>query len=177
MEDQRFFTNIGFDIFGITRAAFTCALGGRCSGGSSLSQQLIKNTLLMNESLYRRKVQEIILSLQLNIRFSKEKILELYLNKISFGSNSYGVEQASRRFFGKSSSEISILESSVIASFPKTPTGYNPYSRRDRLMGYIYYHDTKGTEEGIVKVDPLSNPAVFSTFKEALSKIRFTTER
>jgi len=131
----------------------------------------------MNESLYRRKVQEIILSLQLNIRFSKEKILELYLNKISFGSNSYGVEQASRRFFGKPAKDINILESSIIASLPKTPTGYNPYSRRDRLMGYVYYHDTKGTQEGIVKVDPLSNPEVFKTFKTALSGIRFTSER
>lgn len=177
MEDQRFFSNIGFDIFGIARAGITCSLGGRCSGGSSLSQQLIKNTLLMNESLYRRKVQEIVLSLQLNIRFSKEKILELYLNKISFGSNSYGVEQASRRFFGKAAKDINILESSIIASLPKTPTGYNPYSRRDRLMGYVYYHDTKGTQEGIVKVDPLSNPQVFTTFKTALSNIRFTSER
>lgn len=177
MEDQRFFTNIWFDIFGITRSAITCAMGGRCSGWSSLSQQLIKNTLLMNESLYRRKVQEIFLSLQLNIRFSKEKILELYLNKISFGSNSYGVEQASRRFFGKPSKDVNILEASVIASLPKTPTGYNPYSRRDRLMGYIYYHDTKGTEEGIVKVDPISNPTVFATFKNAASQMRFTTER
>lgn len=177
MEDQRFFTNIGFDIFGITRSAITCAMGWRCSGWSSLSQQLIKNTLLMNESLYRRKVQEIVLSLQLNIRFSKEKILELYLNKISFGSNSYGVEQATRRFFGKPSKDVNILEASIIASLPKTPTGYNPYSRRDRLMGYIYYHDTKGTEEGIVKVDSVSSPAVFSVFKNSASQIRFTTER
>jgi penicillin-binding protein 1A len=177
MEDQRFFTNIGFDIFGITRSAITCAMGGRCSGGSSLSQQLIKNTLLMNESLYRRKVQEIILSLQLNIRFSKEKILELYLNKISFGSNSYGVEQASRRFFGKPSKDVTILESAIIASLPKTPTGYNPYSRRDRLMGHVYYHDAKGTEEAIVKVDPISNPQTFEAFKQAFLKIQFTTER
>jgi membrane peptidoglycan carboxypeptidase len=177
MEDQRFFTNIGFDIVGITRSAITCAMGGRCSGGSSLSQQLIKNTLLMNESLYRRKIQEIILSLQLNIRFSKEKILELYLNKISFGSNSYGVEQASRRFFGKPSKDVTILESAIIASLPKTPTGYNPYSRRDRLMGHVYYHDVKGTQEGIVKVDPLSNPQMFDAFKQAFSKIQFTTER
>jgi penicillin-binding protein 1A len=177
MEDQRFFSNIWFDIFGIARAGITCSLGGRCSGWSSLSQQLIKNTLLMNESLYRRKVQEIILSLQLNIRFSKEKILELYLNKISLWSNSYGVEQASRRFFGKPAKDINILESAVIASLPKTPTGYNPYSRRDRLMGYIYFHDTKWTEEGVVKVDSLSNPDVFNTFKTAISGIRFTTER
>ncbi len=177
MEDQRFFSNIGFDIVGMTRAAITCAMGGRCSGGSSLSQQLIKNTLLMHETLYRRKVQEIILSLQLNIRFSKEKILELYLNKISFWSNSYGVEQASRRFFGKPSKDVSILEASILASLPKTPTGYNPYSRRDRLMGHVYYHDTKGAEEGTVKVDSLNNAETFNLFKQTLTKIQFHTER
>jgi hypothetical protein len=132
----------------------------------------------MNESLYRRKVQEIVLSLQLNIRFSKQKILELYLNKISFGSNSYGVEQASRRFFGKPATEINILESAIIGSLPKTPTGYNPYSRRDRLMGFVYYHDVKPTsEDAIVKVDTLSNPEIFSSFKQSLSQIRFNTER
>lgn len=120
-------------------------MGGTCGGGSSLSQQLIKNTLLTNERTVTRKIREIILAFELNIRFSKEKILELYLNKISFGSNSYGVEQASRRFFGKSSKDINILESSILASLPKSPTAYNPYSRRDRLMGYVYYHDPKNT--------------------------------
>jgi len=177
MEDQRFFSNVGFDIFGITRSAITCAMSGRCSWGSSLSQQLIKNTLLMEETLYRRKFQEIVLSLQLNIRFSKEKILELYLNKISFGSNSYGVEQASRRFFGKPSKDVNIIESAIIASLPKTPTGYNPYSRRDRLMGHIYYQDLKNAEEWVSKIDSLNNPEAFATFKQAFSKMQFTTER
>lgn len=177
MEDQRFFQNIGFDIFGIVRSAITCAMWGRCSGGSSLSQQLIKNTLLMHESLYRRKIQEIILSLQLNIRFSKEKILELYLNKISFWSNSYGVEQATRRFFGKSSQDVTNLEASIIASLPKTPTWYNPYSRRDRLMGYIYYHDSSASDKSTVIVDPVNSPETFATFKNVLSQISFSTER
>jgi len=99
-----------------------------------LSQQLIKNTLLSDERTIKRKIREIILAFELNIRFSKEKILELYLNKISFGSNSAGVEQASRRFFGKPSKDVNILEASILASLPKSPTAYNPYSRRDRLM-------------------------------------------
>ncbi len=143
-----------------------------------MSQQLIKNTLLMEEPLYRRKPQEIILSLQLNIRFAKEKILELYLNKISFGSNSAGVEQATRRFFGKPSKDVNILEASIIASLPKTPTGYNPYSRRGRLMGYVYYHDTKATEtEGEVVISPTSNQPAFDAFKKAFSGITYSTER
>jgi membrane peptidoglycan carboxypeptidase len=132
----------------------------------------------MNETLYRRKFQEIILSLQLNIKFSKTKILELYLNKISFGSNSYGVEQATRRFFGKPSKDVSILEAAIIASLPKTPTGYNPYSRRDRLMGHVYYHDVKDkTNEDVIKIDPISSPELFAQFKQAFTKMQFTTER
>ncbi len=89
MEDQRFFSNMGFDFFGIVRSALTCATGGQCGGGSSLSQQLIKNTILSNERTWKRKIRELILALQLNIWYPKEKILELYLNKISFGGNSY----------------------------------------------------------------------------------------
>ena len=178
MEDQRFFTNIGFDVVGIIRSGITCITWGQCWGGSSLSQQLIKNTLLANEkSVIRRKVQEIFLAFQLNVRFSKEKILELYMNKISFGSNSYGVEQASRRFFGKSAKDVNILEASVLASLPKTPTGYNPYARRDRLMGYIYYHDVKWNADDVVKVDPTSDADTFATFKKSFTKITFTTQR
>lgn len=122
-------------------------------------------------------MREIILAFELNIRFSKEKILELYLNKISFGSNSAGIEQASRRFFGKPSKDLNILESSILASLPKSPTAYNPYSRRDRLMGYIYYHDIKNTNEGIVKVNKTSDANTFAVFQTAFSKVTFTTQR
>lgn len=177
MEDQRFFTNFGFDVFGILRSAITCSTGGTCGGWSSLSQQLIKNTLLSDERTIKRKVREIILAFELNIRFSKEKILELYLNKISFGSNSAGVEQASRRFFGKPSKDVTILEASILASLPKSPTAYNPYSRRDRLMGYVYYHDSKNTNEGIVRVNKISDPTTFAFFQAAFSKMTFTTQR
>lgn len=111
------------------------------------------------------------------MRFSKEKILELYLNKISFGSNSAGIEQASRRFFGKPSKDLNILESSILASLPKSPTAYNPYSRRDRLMGYVYYHDSKNANEGIVKINKTTDINTFSVFHTAFSKMTFTTQR
>lgn len=177
MEDQRFFSNFWFDIFGIIRSAVTCSMGGTCWGWSSLSQQLIKNTLLTNERTFTRKIREIILAFELNIRFSKEKILELYLNKISFWSNSAGVEQASRRFFGKSSKDVSILEASILASLPKSPTAYNPYSRRDRLMGYVYYHDPKNTSEGVVKVNTTNDTTTFTLFQTSFNKMTFTTQR
>lgn len=168
MEDQRFFSNLWFDFFGIARSALTCAMGGQCGGWSSLSQQLIKNTILSNERTWKRKIRELILALHLNVRYSKEKILELYLNKISFWGNSYGVEQASRRFFGKSSQDLTILESAILASLPKSPTAYNPYTNRDRLMGYVYFIDDKESwlsQEK--KIDATSAPQSFDFFKKA----------
>lgn len=173
IEDQRFFTNFGFDIIGIIRTGLTCGGGGICAGASSLSQQLIKNTLLTNERTIKRKVQEIILAFELNILYSKEKILELYLNKISFGGNSYGIEQAARRFFGKPSKDVTVIESAILASLPKSPTAYNPYSQKGRLMGYVYYHNPKDKEDAIVKIDKNTNPELFDTFFASFSKITY----
>lgn len=155
------------------RTGLTCGGGGICAGASSLSQQLIKNTLLTNERTIKRKVQEIILAFELNILYSKEKILELYLNKISFGGNSYGIEQAARRFFGKPSKDVTVIESAILASLPKSPTAYNPYSQKGRLMGYAYYHDPKDKEDAIVKIDKTTNPELFDTFLAAFSKITY----
>jgi len=177
MEDQRFFSNIGFDFFGIARSAITCAMGGQCGGGSSLSQQLIKNTILSNERTWKRKIRELILALQLNVQYSKEKILELYLNKISFGGNSYGIEQASRRFFGKTAKDITILESAILASLPKSPTAFNPYTNRDRLMGYVYYTEKKesGADEE-KQIDMISAPQSFELFKKSFAQIVWKTD-
>jgi penicillin-binding protein 1A len=142
-----------------------------------LSQQLIKNTILSNERTWRRKIRELILALHLNVRYSKEKILELYLNKISFGGNSYGVEQASRRFFGKSAQDITILEAAILASLPKSPTIFNPYTNRDRLMGYVYFVDEK--EVGAAqekKVNITSAPQSFELFKKAFSALTWQSD-
>ncbi len=110
--------------------------------------------------------------MHLNVRFSKEKILELYLNKISFGGNSYGVEQASRRFFGKSAKDITILESAILASLPKSPTAFNPYTNRDRLMGYVYFIDEKESGAGQEKkIDMTNAPQSFQLFNKAFSSI------
>ena len=106
---------------------------------------MIKNTILTPERSYKRKIQELWLSAWLNVRFSKEKILELYLNKISFGSNSDGVEKASRRFFNASASDLNVLEASVLGSLPQAPTTYNPFRKRDSLMGYVYMFDATDT--------------------------------
>lgn len=107
-EDKTFFTNPGIDIVGIARAGTNYLLGRtqKISGTSTISQQLIKNTILTNEYSLKRKIQEAYLSYKLNNEYSKEKILEMYLNAFSFGYNANGIEEASKTYFGKSALEV-----------------------------------------------------------------------
>jgi len=119
----------------------------KVQGTSTISQQLIKNTFLTNERSLSRKIKEVWLSYRLNTKYSKDKILELYLNKISFGNNAYGIEEASKTYFGKPSKDVSVLGSAILASLPKGPTYYSPYSHRDRLMGSLYVYDLHAPEE------------------------------
>jgi len=120
-EDKTFFTNPGVDILGIIRAGGNYILGrtDKVSGTSTISQQLIRNTLLTQERSIKRKIQEAYLSYRLNEQYSKEKILEMYLNAFSFGSNANGIEEASRTYFGKSAKDIGPLGATILASLPK----------------------------------------------------------
>lgn len=107
-EDQGFFENPGVDIFGLFRAGANYILGksSQIKGTSTLSQQLIKNTLLTNERSLKRKVQEAYLAYKLNKKYTKEEILEMYLNAIEFGHGANGIEQASITFFGKNAKDV-----------------------------------------------------------------------
>ncbi|MCP4524131.1 MAG: transglycosylase domain-containing protein, partial [Candidatus Gracilibacteria bacterium] len=151
-EDQRFWNNPGVDFIGLTRAGLNYVLGksdGKVRGTSTLTQQLIRNTIIKNERSVERKIKEIYLAMQLTNGVSKEKILELYLNKISFGSNAFGIEQASKTFFNKSAQDLGILESSILASIPKGPTYYSPYNHPKRLVGYPYIFSLDDTNTQI----------------------------
>ena len=143
------------DFKGLVRSGVNFAIGktDKLQGTSTISQQLIKNTFLSNERSFERKFKEMYLSYQLNSRYSKEKILELYLNKISFGNNAYGVEEAAKTYFGKSAKDVGVLGATVLASIPKGPTYYSPYSHRDRLMGYLYVYDEGSSEEDRITLD------------------------
>ncbi len=140
-EDQRFWTTPWFDLIWISRAALYWIFTWDFRWTSWLSQQLMKVTYLTSERSLERKVKEFYLSWKLNKVFDKEKIVELYLNKIFFGSNSYWIEQASKTFFWKNASELNILESSILASLPKAPSGLSPYSHSDKLMGYPFIYN------------------------------------
>ncbi|MFC1625280.1 transglycosylase domain-containing protein [Patescibacteria group bacterium] len=129
IEDSNFYQHKGFSIVGITRAIFTNLKGGKIKGqgGSTITQQLVKNTLLTPKKTFGRKIAELVLSLKLEKIFSKEEILTLYLNEIPYGGSNYGVEAAAQSFFAKSAKDLTLAESAYLAALPQAPTYYSPY--------------------------------------------------
>ena len=127
IEDRRFYSHAGIDPIGIARAAARNLTGrGGVQGGSTLTQQLAKNLFLTQERTFSRKIQEAILSLWLERKFSKTQILELYLNRVYFGAGAYGVEAAARKYFGHSAKETTLSQAAVLAGLMKAPTKLAP---------------------------------------------------
>lgn len=126
-EDDQFYEHYGLDLAGIARAVFINLTGGNLQGGSTITQQLIKNSILTPERTFQRKVKEAVLAVELEQRFSKDQILEMYLNDIPYGSQTYGVEAAAQTFFGRSAADLSLGQAAVLAALPKAPTYYSPY--------------------------------------------------
>lgn len=154
-EDQSFYQNYGVDFKAVARAAIYDIMGRSASqGGSTITQQLIKNTVLTNEKTFTRKVKEVILSVELEQKFSKDQILEMYLNEIPYGSNAYGIQAASQTFFGKDAKDLSLAESALLAGLPKAPTYYSPYgSNQDELKYRQEYIIDQMTKLGYVSAD------------------------
>ncbi|GAB0174437.1 MAG: hypothetical protein HHAS10_03160 [Candidatus Altimarinota bacterium] len=180
-EDKTFFENPGIDLKGLARAGINYVTGktDRIKGTSTLSQQLISYTLLSKERSIKRKIKEAYLSYQLNKNYSKEKILEMYLNTISFGHNANGVEEASRTYFGKGASEVGPLGATILASLPKGPTYYSPYLHRNRLMGevIVYPLDDPASKISLESIETRSEfGKMYTTFKQYLSGITLETD-
>lgn len=135
-EDKDFYTHQGFDLKGILRAIVIDIIrGGKVQGGSTITQQFIKNSLLTSKKSFTRKMKELILAYQLERRFTKDQILQLYFNEIPYGSTAYGAESASQLYFGKSVKDLSLAESATLAALPKAPTYYSPWgNNRDKLI-------------------------------------------
>jgi 1A family penicillin-binding protein len=132
-EDAEYYTHRGVDFKGIIRAFYKDVTSFSLSqGGSTITQQLIKNSLLTKEKVFSRKIKEAALSILMEKKFSKDEIFWMYLNQIPFGSNIYGVEAASLAFFGKRANEISLAESAVLAALIKAPSYYSPYGNHFR---------------------------------------------
>jgi penicillin-binding protein 1A len=127
IEDRRFYSHFGIDPIGLARAMATNVMHGRFTqGGSTLTQQLAKNLFLKPDRTVERKVQEVLLALWLEQKHTKDQILEMYLNRVYFGSGAYGVEAASRRYFGKSARDVSLSEAALLAGLLKAPSRLSP---------------------------------------------------
>ena len=134
IEDQSFYNHPAFDWKGIARGIWAGISRGRFQGGSTITQQLARNSFLTPERTIKRKVRELILALELERQYSKDEILYLYLNQIPYGGNAYGVEAASQLYFGKSVRDVNLEEAAILASLVKAPTYYSPWgSHTDEL--------------------------------------------
>ncbi len=153
-EDANFYHHFGIDLKGVFRALLVdLKIGQPVYGGSTIPQQLIRSTFLSSEKTIERKFREIILSLELDRRYSKDKILEWYLNQVPFGQNTYGVEAASQTYFGKSCSELSLSESAVLAALIRGPYRLSPYgeNKEELLIRKDYVIDRMAKEGFISK--------------------------
>lgn len=133
IEDQNFYQHSGFSLRGIVRAFKTNLEQDSLQGGSTITQQLIKNTLLTSEKTFTRKIKELVLSVLTEFYFSKDEILAMYFNQVPYGGAAYGIEEASQMFFGKSASHLSLSEAAFIAGLPAAPTRFSPYGIHPEL--------------------------------------------
>ncbi len=134
IEDKDFYKHKGFSLWAIFRTIITDILFGKTAGGSTLTQQFIKNAILTNEKSLTRKAKEIILAYRLEKKFSKDEILQMYFNEIPYGSTAYGVEAASQLYFGKSVRDLNLAESAVLAAIPQAPSRYSPFGPNKDLL-------------------------------------------
>src|SRR4030043_668265 len=161
IEDKNFYKHQGFDPLGIIRGFTKLITRGRAQGGSTLTQQLVKNVLLSSERTVFRKIREFILAIQIERKYTKDEILQMYLNEAPYGGTAWGIEAASEVYFGKKVKDLTLVESAILAGMPQKPSSYSPYSstpkaytgrsedvlRRMREDGYI----TKEVEEETAK--------------------------
>ena len=157
IEDAEFYQHHGFSFKGILRAFWVNLKKGKIEGGSTITQQLVKNALLSPEKTWQRKIKEIILALMVEKKFAKDQILQMYLNEVGYGGAAYGVEEASQLYFGKPVKELNLAESALLAGLPASPTTYSPFGtqpekakerqllvlRRMRQEGFITEEEEK----------------------------------
>src|SRR6266705_5744152 len=153
-EDARFYSHFGVDPMGIARAVYQNFRRGRIvEGGSTITQQLAKILFLTPDRSLERKLKEAVLAVELERRYSKDRILEIYLNQIYFGHGAFGVEAASRTFFGKGVSELSPGECALLAGLPKAPATYSPFEHPDAAKRRRAIVLTRMVDTGAIRAD------------------------
>ena len=126
-EDRDFYSHSGFSLRGMSRAVMNIIFRQKLQGGSTITQQLVKSALLTPDRTIRRKIRELILSLAVELRYSKNEILEFYLNQVAYGGTAYGLESAALTYFGKSASDLNLAEAALLAGLPQAPSLYSPF--------------------------------------------------
>ncbi len=180
-EDKRFFRHNGYDIKRIFKAGIiNIKSGSKAQGASTISQQLIKNALLNNKKSYSRKIEEVVLAMKMEKKYSKKEILEMYLNTIYFGSNAYGIQNASLTYFNKSAQDLTLNEACCLAGLIKSPAAYSPINNlekcieRKNVVALAQYKQKHITEDEYLSVINLGidvaekNQLDFSYEKEAI---------
>ncbi len=168
IEDHRFWSHHGIDKIRLTKAFLEGLIpGNKVRGTSTITQQLAKNLFFSLDRSVKRKFLEVLVAFQIESKYSKDDILQAYINNTSFGVNALGIEQASRSFFGKPASDLTLSEASLIAGLPQSPSGYNPYRHMDRAksrqrtvlqrmvaVGYITQEEADGAFEAPLNLRP-----------------------
>lgn len=164
-EDSRFYDHMGIDPIGILRAVVVnLRAGGLVEGGSTLTQQLAKNMFLTQERTFTRKIKEFFLAIIIERKFSKQEILQAYLNQVYFGEGAYGVETGAQVYFGKHASELTLAESALLAGLPRGPSLYSPYADRKAAL------ERRGTVlDGMVKQGYITQEQGDKAQKEPIS--------
>ncbi|HWL04870.1 MAG TPA: penicillin-binding protein 1A [Xanthobacteraceae bacterium] len=156
-EDKNFYSHGGLDFQGIARAGLAYiqnyGSGRRPQGASTITQQVAKNFLLTNEVSFERKLKEALLAMKIERAFSKEKVLELYLNEIYLGFSAYGVAAASLLYFDKSVHELTVAEAAYLAALPKAPSDLHPFRNRDRAIERRNYVIDRMAEDGYITAE------------------------
>ncbi|MEK7571511.1 MAG: transglycosylase domain-containing protein [Patescibacteria group bacterium] len=172
VEDKDFYRHGAIDFRGIARAAYATMVHKRLEGGSTLTQQLVKNSLLSPERTITRKVKEIILAFATELLYSKDQILEMYLNQVPYGGTSYGAEAAAQTFLGKSAKDLTLAESAYLAGLPEAPSVLSPYGshpekgkeRQEEILrrmydqGYITKEQRDAAMKEKLVFEKISNP-------------------
>lgn len=186
-EDNRFYEHIGIDPIGIFRAIFANLTNrGIAQGGSTITQQLAKNAFLSQEQTLKRKIQEAMLALEIEHKYSKKEILEMYLNQIYFGQGAYGIQTAAKTYFNKDVNELTLTQCAMLAGLPKSPNYYSPFNNLneakkrknvvlDQMVKYGYVsaaeaEDAKNQDLGLSKSHQSKEADEYASFIDYVSQ-------
>ncbi|MBY6016141.1 PBP1A family penicillin-binding protein [Qipengyuania gaetbuli] len=178
VEDRRFYSHPGVDPYGLTRAVYVWATGeDRLGATSTITQQLARNVFLNSNRSLDRKLREAVLAMALEWKFSKEQILELYLNKVYFGGGAYGIDSASRKFFSHPANELSVGEAAIIAGLVKAPSRYSPTADVDAAVGRASVVLRLMKEQNFIPQDATVDPSEVRLKEEAAqNSVRYFTD-